>query len=1207
MIFAIIGFDLSRHFRSIATYIYFLLLAAIAFLLMVTAGGAFQSASVVMGAGGKVLVNSPFTLAEFISTVSYFGLLIISAIAGKAAFQDFENRTHSFFFTAPIGKAAYLGGRFLASMVILLAIFSSIALGLALGTVMPFVDHTMFGANHLYAYIQPYLVSVIPNQLMMGALFFSMAALTRKILPVYMTSVVLLIGYLIAVSISSKIEEKFFAALLDPFGQIAMDRVTEYWTVSEKNTRMITMEGALLWNRLLWTGVAVALMVFTYFKFQFVYALESVGRPPRPARVPPDPSIQAREADGGVGRGPGGPRHMGMVRIFSTGAYLRAMLRLTRLGFRETVKNIYFAVIVLAGVLFMIAAARTLGAIYGTPTYPVTYQMLELVGGSFSLFVLIVITFYSGELVWRERDARTHELVDTLPLPGWVLFLSKLAALCLVQVVLMGVVMATGMGIQLAKGYTHLEPALYLKDLFGLKLIDYWLLCVLAITVQTLVNNKYMGHFVMVLYYVASAFMGQMGLEHNLYRYGESPGYTYSDMNKFGHFLPPMFWFDGYWAAFAVLLALGALLLQVRGLATGWRWRWTLARKRFAAPQMGIALGALAVFAALGGFIFHNTNIRNPYRTRKQREMLQVRYEKEYKKYRDTPQPRITAVQFHVDLYPEQRSVKIAGHYDIANKTPQSVDTVLVALPEDLTERRLEFTPAASLQSDERALGVAVYRLDHPLAPGATGKLDFSLAYAPHGFSNTEAPTFVVYNGSFLNSEMLPHFGYQEGAELAEDNTRRKYGLPPKERMADLNDMAARRNTYIANDADWVAFDAVVSTSADQIAVAPGELVREWTEGGRRFFEYQSRKKILDFSSVLSARYSVLRDHWQDVALGVYYNPGHEYNLQKMMKGMQAALAYCTANFSPYQNKTLRIMEFPRYAGFAQSFPASIPFSESIGFIAKVDPKSDEDVDYPFYVTAHEVAHQWWAHQVIGANVQGATLMSESLAQYTALMVMKHEVGPDQMRRFLKYEMDRYLIGRSVERKKELPLERVENQPYIHYNKASVIFYALQDYAGEENVNRALHDYVQAVAYQDPPYTNSVELIDRLRKIVPPEYAYIIHDMFETITLYENRALSATYRQTSDGKFEVKLKVAAKKIRAGELGEEKEVPLADWIDIGVLDKDGKPLYMVKHKIERSETEFTIPVDRLPAKAGIDPWNKLVDRKPDDNTVAVTKL
>jgi aminopeptidase N len=364
---------------------------------------------------------------------------------------------------------------------------------------------------------------------------------------------------------------------------------------------------------------------------------------------------------------------------------------------------------------------------------------------------------------------------------------------------------------------------------------------------------------------------------------------------------------------------------------------------------------------------------------------------------------------------------------------------------------------------------------------------------------------------------------------------------------------------------------------------------------------------VLNFFSVLSARYSVVRDHWNDVDLGIYYQPGHEYNLDKMMQGMKASLEYCSTNFSPYQNKTLRIMEFPRYSSFAQSFPASIPYSESIGFIARVDPKSDEDVDYPYYVTAHEVAHQWWAHQVIGGNVQGSTMLSESLAQYTALMVMKRQVGEAQMRRFLKYEMDRYLIGRATERKKELPLERVENQGYIHYNKASVIFYALQDYVGEDKLNAVLHDFVQAVAFQNPPYTNSLELIDRIKKIVPPELAYIIPDMFENITLYENRALSATYKQRPDGKYEVTLKVAAKKLQASELGDEKEMPLADWIDIGVLDADGQPLYMTRHKIEKAESEFTIVVDRVPAKAGIDPWNKLVDRKPDDNVVAVTKL
>jgi len=505
----------------------------------------------------------------------------------------------------------------------------------------------------------------------------------------------------------------------------------------------------------------------------------------------------------------------------------------------------------------------------------------------------------------------------------------------------------------------------------------------------------------------------------------------------------------------------------------------------------------------------------------------------------------------------------------------------------------------------DRPIDMDIWRMSAPWPAGATGGLDFDLESEPHGFPKAGPPTTVVENGTFLNSELLPHFGYEEQTEILDDDTRRKYGLKPKQRVADINDMAARRFNYVTPDADWVDFDAVISTSPDQIAIAPGELVGEWKENGRRLFHYRTRGKSLSFFSVLSARYQVKRDRWNDVDLGIYYHPGHEYNLGKMIKGIKQTLGYCTRNFSPYQNKTVRIVEFPRYATFAESFLASIPYSESIGFIARVDNTDEEDVDYPFYVTAHEVAHQWWAHQVVGGNVQGATVISESLAQYTALMVMKHEYGPEHMKRFLKYEMDKYLEGRSSEKKQELPLIRCEGQPYIRYQKGSVVFYALQDYIGEDAVSRALHDYVSAVAFQQPPYTNALELEARLRAVTPPQYAYVIDDMFDSVTLYENRALEASYREVSPGSYDVKLKVAARKLKADDQGQEHEVPLADWIDIGVFDDKEKPLYMERHKVDRPEMEFTVTVHGKPAKAGIDPWNKLVDRAPGDNLTIVS--
>ena len=126
---AIVRFDLGRYLSAISTWVYFAVLGALAYLFMAASAGAFQGVSIGFGSG-KVLSNSPYALSVVISLLSYFGLLVTSAIMGKAAFQDFESNSHSFFFTSPISKASYLGGRFLAALLVLIVIFSAIALGL---------------------------------------------------------------------------------------------------------------------------------------------------------------------------------------------------------------------------------------------------------------------------------------------------------------------------------------------------------------------------------------------------------------------------------------------------------------------------------------------------------------------------------------------------------------------------------------------------------------------------------------------------------------------------------------------------------------------------------------------------------------------------------------------------------------------------------------------------------------------------------------------------------------------------------------------------------------------------------------------------------------------------------------------------------------------------------------------------------------------
>ncbi|MFH0902816.1 MAG: ABC transporter permease [Pseudomonadota bacterium] len=1023
--------------RRLQAPLCFLLFVAIGYVAMIAAAGAFKSVRIGIGSGGRIM-NSPYALHTLISFIGYLGVMVTAAVMGQAIAQDYQHRINPLIFTTPIGKANYLLGRFCGSALALLAVFSGIAIGCYLGSVMPFVDRTLIGPNRIAAYLQPYLVNVIPNVLITGAIFFALGALTRKASSAYIAGVVLLVGWMIGMSLVSTLEYRTLASLLDPYGLLASAQHTEYWTTAEKNSLLVPLGGIVLLNRVIWLTVGLLAMGLALWRFRFAHPSAPYGTPTRGSSG--DAQYPAATAPAIVRAIPAErPGHLSIV------------LRLSRLAFREIVRSVSFLVLVVAAVLSVISTARSMGSLYGTPTYPVTYLILELTEGSFVLFMLIIITVQAGELVWRDRDLRTSELLDALPVPDWTFLISKLAALVSVVALLLGLIAVCGIVIQAVSGYFHFELALYAKHLFGLKLVECVLLCVLALFVHVVVNHKATGHLIMVLYYVATILSHSFGFEHNLYRYGANPGFLYSDMNGFGHFLTAVKWFDCYWACAAVILAAIASLCWVRGTDNCRRARLALARQRLTRPVVAVLALASAGFAALGGYIYHNTNVLNRYQTRQGDAEDQVAYEKQYKTLAGVPQPRITAMSLDYDLYPEPRRLRIRGSYRLENKSAETISTVYVRLPAVATIYRLAIGQTDKPLADRR-LGFHTFTLAEPIPVAGSASLELDIEYAARGFENSQGSPTIVANGTFFDPSFagIPRLGYDPGGELEDDDERRKYGLAPRARAADVNDLAARRSSYVAVDADWLKLDTRVSTSLDQIAVAPGRLVREWTENGRRHYHYQTDPLVLPAFAIVSGRYQVRRERWGDVLIEVYYHRGHEYNIEPMIKAVKLTLDYCTAHLSPYPHQELRIVEFPRYHRFAQSLPAMIPYSEGIGFIAKVDPADEDDINYPFYVTAHEVAHQWWAHQVIGGNVQGATMLSESLSQYTALMVMKKELGAAQMRRFLRYELNRYLMGRSVEKKRELPLGRVEAQPYVHYAKGSLVFYALQDYLGED-------------------------------------------------------------------------------------------------------------------------------------------------------------
>jgi ABC-2 type transport system permease protein len=1163
--------------------------------------GAVVSEEVTLGSAiGNINRNAPYVIMQILLVMSILGFFPATAFLAGSIHRDVEHGTESLFFSAPITKGQYLGGRFLGAFFISIAVFFGVVLAIVLGSLMPWIPQERIGPFLVAPYLFSFFVLMVPNLLVAGSIFFSVAALTRSMLATYAALVGLFVGYAIASAFLGDLENELFASLLDPFGLASFNLGTKYWTVYDKNSQLLSLRGPFLYNRLLWLAVAGLVLVFTYARFRL--QLSQQGRAARrnqaldleAQRTPPLTSALPAP-----------------TQTFTAAGAFRQYLHSTRVELSGILKGLPFLVILALGIINVVLSSKPVDQLFGTPVLPVTHLMIKSIEGSFLLFALIIVTFYSGELIWKERSGKTNEVFDALPAPSWVFWASKLTALALLVVLLLASATLTTLALQTYRGYHRYELGLYLRGVFLVAGSQFLQMMVLAFFVQVLTPSKYLGFLVMLLYFASLAVLPGLHLEHHLYNYATTPPAPYSDMNGYGHFVAPLFWFHLYWSLFAAALGVGAHLLWVRGTEARLRERLRLARARagrstFAA--LGLSLGG---FAAVGAFIFYNTNVENPYRTTDQIERRRAEQEKRFKQYERFPQPRIAEVRADVDIFPAERSVRIRGEYRLINRTGQPVADLHVSMNPDVKSFEVEL-PGAVATLDDRELGYRIYRLSSPLAPGDTLPLAFTVSYTGRGFVNGDANTAIVHNGTFFNSDdYFPHLGYLRSGELLDPNKRKKYGLPPVQRMAKVDDTAARMNYEGVPDADWIRLDTTISTSEDQTGIAPGYLQKEWIENGRRHFHYKTEAPILSFWSYLSARYAVKQDRWKDVAIEVYYHPDHPYNVDRMIDGVKKSLAYFTENFSPYQHRQVRILEFPRYQKFAQSFPNTIPFSEGIGFITALE--DPEAIDYVFYITAHEVAHQWWAHQVIGGDVQGATVITETLAQYSALMVMEREYGKEKMKRFLEYELNRYLGGRGGELVAEMPLMLVENQPYIHYAKGSLVMYALRDYIGEDALNRVLAGYIKDKAYQPPPYTNTIELLDRLRAAMPEEQRSILHDMFETITLYDGRAIEATSTPLPGGKYQVKLVVEVKKLRADERGSPQETPVNDLMDVAVLGerssgdkkKEEVALFLEKRRITEPRMTFEMTVDAPPLKAGVDPYHKLIDQNPDDNVMRVS--
>ncbi|HET7460747.1 MAG TPA: ABC transporter permease [Longimicrobium sp.] len=1183
----IFRFELAYQLRRASAWLCFAVLFAFSFWMMAGSRPTDET----------VYQNAPYGIAFATVVAGVIWLLIGASVAGEAAARDVQTRMHPLAYTAPVGKAEYLGGRFLAAFAANALVLLAVPAGILLGVYLPRGEGVLLGPFRPAAYLTAYGCITLPFAFAATAIQFWWATLSRRPMSSYLAGVLLFVtSTFVPLALGRLLGVRELAGLLDlvGIGGVVLG-LGDSWSAAEKNTRLVGVEPTFVANRLIWLAVALGVLALTYLRFRLAHPAEST-RPRRAARRR-EAGSAAPAAGTLAGSAPIAVPHV--RQTFGPAMYARQALRIGWDSFRAIAKS--------RGGLVLLAAIPALLVLvlppnlesFGVPLLPRTGYLLTFLTATLTnpftpwVIVPLLIVLYAGELVWREREAGLGDITDAAPVPEWAVLLGKFLGLALVLAAWMALLALAGVLVQLRLGYHHFELGLYLRVLFGLQLPEYLLFALLALVVQAVVDQKYIGLLVALAAYASIAFASTLGVEHHLLVYGSGPAWSYSDMRGFGASLAPWGWFKLYWAGWALLLAVAARLLWARGREEGPGARLRTARRRFRGATAVAAAVAAGVIVGVGGFVFYNTNVLNRYRSDADRAARAAEYERRYGRYEGVAQPRLAGATLRVEIHPERRAVEIRGTERLVNRGAVPIDTLHVATVPGVHTGAVTFDrPATRVRVDD-ALGHRIYALRTPLQPGDSLRLGFEVRAEPRGFGNDGADSAVAGNGTFFTTAaFLPAIGYQPGRQLRRPGERKAHGLAPRPAVPPPDGLGDER----------IAFEAVVGTSGDQVAVAPGALRRAWTEGGRRYFHYAADAPVGADNAIFSARYAVREARWNGpgraVAIRILHHPGHVANLDRMLSAARASLGRYGARFGPYPYGQLSLVEIPGVRGM-HAYPGLITFQEGFSLF---DVKGPRTPDFPFEVAAHEVAHQWWGIQLVPAGVSGAAqLLSESLAEYSAFQVLRASHGPDQLSRYLAELRGQYGVA---EERADVPLLRA-NGSLAGYYRGPLAMYAVSEYAGEDRVNAALRRLLEKHPPGARPAT-SLDLYRELQAAVPDSLRGLLHDLFEANTYWELATERATARRTPAGAWQVTLGVRARKVVVGHAGVRTAVPMDDRVEIGVFapaaegDGPGAPLYLRMHRIRAGRQTITVTVPSRPARAGIDPRSLLTDVEAGDN-------
>jgi ABC-2 type transport system permease protein len=1059
------------------------------------------------------------------------------------------------------------------------------------GHQMPWLDRTEFAPFNIVHYLQPLFLFALPNALFCSAMVCSMAWLSKNKLMVYITGLFIYIGYmatlifsgspLIAGSSPPSDWAMDLSAKFDPFGLSTFFQQTSQWTVIERNHNLVDIKGNMLFNRLFFTAVSVIILLFTYVKFQFSIEKSKKNK------------FWSIFTEGGkklFGKFPTFQKVINEVSSFTYKPvspqvstlkhHTQSLFSFVKMDLIYVVKSISF-LLVLSGLGFYMSVeiiSMIDKGIRLPENYATTALMTNRILKEIPPLCLFVLLFYSHELFWRSRTANFNLIENSTPLSMSTQFFAKWLSLTVLITLFITWIILIALVFQLLYHYPHIEWSVYaaMYYLVGLPLV---LASGIMLCIQSIFSNKYVGLIIAtVISLLMTTSLGKsVGMTHPLLRFTSPYAGLYSDMNGFGTYIHAFHWKMVFGVSVTFLLAILLSLLSKNNARVQLWENFKLSKSYAPTLRTLLICSALGIIISYSGFyMYKNVEIKNKDAER----TWQQTYEQKYRQFQNRPQPTITDVKTTIDLFPEKNAYSVTGVYTFQNKTNQAIDSVLVFLDTDLNTEGgyLRLTNADLLQKDAE-FGHYWFQFAKSLMPNESRQLEFSFTYTWSPFKGHEAFNAIVENGSFMRiSNYFPQFGYQSGLELSDEKERVKRNLGKATPLLSLDDPLSMED-------DFINLDMTISTSKNQTAIGIGELDSTWVHNDRPYFHYKTPSPIPFRFGISSANYAVNKADYKGKKIEVYFHPKHHENVQHLIENAEKTLDYCETNFGAYPYSTIRFAEISAFTkGFAATaYPASIFMAEDVIFHSNI--KGDKQQDVINELAGHELAHQWWgANQLAPDNREGAKFLTETLANYTELMLVKKMYGHKRVLENVKMHLDMYLDDRGF--MEEQPLYKtIRDNVHQHYSKGLVTMYQLSALIGEEKTNLALKNLLQKHAYPKPTPI-STDFLEELYAVSDTVFYAKIDNWFKRIVTYDFD-IKTVKMDKNGAQYLVILDIEALKYQEDGKGNKTRMPFNAPVELGFYVENGD-MQVVKSQVVNGKILTQIRLSEKPVKLVIDP-------------------